>query len=104
MEQQGDEILDVLLGERARVAKARHLRAGVVRLGVVDLAVDILLHLRTVTTLFAEAEQARPDGPVRGLLRRDLVAVVAAAAGLSGLVAPHAAAARSEEHTSELQS
>src|SRR5690606_4485432 len=92
-EEQRDEVLDLLLGERAGVAEARHLRAGVVRLGVVDLAVDVALHVRPVAALLAEAEQARADGAVRALLRGELVAVVAAAAAGARLVAPHAAAA-----------
>ena len=46
-------------GERARVAEARHLRAQVVGLGVVDLAVDVALHLGAVAAHLAEAQQAR---------------------------------------------
>src|SRR6185503_11670092 len=94
VEQQRGQVPDLLLGERARVAEARHLRAGVVGLRVPDLAVHVALGLRRVAARLAEAREARADGAVRLFLRRDLVAVVAAAARLAGLVAPgHAAAA-----------
>src|SRR5436190_17592599 len=45
VEQQADEVLDLLRRQRAGGAKARHLRAEVVSLGVIDLAVGIALDL-----------------------------------------------------------
>src|SRR5207249_8228231 len=41
VEKQRDEVLDLLLGQRAGKPEPRHLRAEVVRLGVIDLAVDV---------------------------------------------------------------
>src|SRR2546428_3387749 len=94
IEKQSDEILDLLLGEGARVSEPRHLRAQVVRLGVVDLAVDVFLDLRAAAAHFAEIAQARADGAERRFLRRELMAVVAAAVvGAGRLVAPSEAAA-----------
>src|SRR3954469_1687577 len=94
VEQQRDQVLDLLLGERAGEAEARHLRARAVRLGVIDLAVDVALHVVARAALLAKAEQARADGAVGKLGGREAVAVVAAAAGgLARLVGPlHAAA------------
>src|SRR4051812_20816965 len=94
VEEQRDQVLDLLLGERAGEAQARHLRARAIRLGVVDLAVDVALHVLAGAALLAEAEQARSDGAVGELRGREPVAVVAAAAGrLARLVGPlHAAA------------
>jgi hypothetical protein len=75
------------------VAEARHLRAGVVGLRVVDLAVDVPLHFLRVAAQLAEAEQARSQRAEGRLGRRELVAVVAAAAGgRARAVAPHEAA------------
>src|SRR3989441_7909072 len=94
VEQQSDEILDLLLRERAGIAQARHLRAEVVRLRVIDLAVDVLLYFGTIAADRAEAVQARSDRAERRFLGRELVAVVAAAvAGRARLVAPGEAAA-----------
>src|SRR5438477_269482 len=89
VEQKRHEILDLLRRQRSRGAEARHLRAQVVRLGVIDLAVDVALHFGARAANLAEATQARADRAVRELARRELVAVVAAAArGLARLVVP----------------
>src|SRR6185503_5509189 len=95
IEQQADQVLDLLGSEGAGVAEARHVRAQVVRLGVIDLAVHVALHFRAVAALRAEAEQAWADRAVRRFLGRELVAVIAAAAvRRPGRVGPlHAAAA-----------
>src|SRR4029077_4810247 len=51
--------------------------------------VHVFLDLRAVAAYGTEAVQARPDGAERGLLGRELVAVVAAAAeGGARLVGP----------------
>src|ERR687884_1492473 len=93
VEQQRDQVLDLLRRERAGRPEARHLRADVVRLGVVDFPVHVALHLGARATRLAESAQARADGAVRELLGRELVTVVAAAAGgIAGLVVPGEAA------------
>src|SRR5579859_5405007 len=56
VEQQADEVLDLLRRQRAR-AEARHLRAEVVCLGVIDLAVDVALGVGVGAALFSEAAQ-----------------------------------------------
>src|SRR5579863_783790 len=81
IEQQRHQVLDLLLREGSGVTQPRHLRAQVVGLGVVDLAVGVFLDLGAVAAQFAEAKQAGTDGAVGRFLRRQLVAVVAAAAG-----------------------
>src|SRR5215470_1952614 len=88
IEEQRDQVLDLLLGGRRVITEARHLRAQVVGLGVVDLAVDVPLHLGTVAAQLAELVEARADRAEGGLPGPDLVAVVAAAAGDAGGVAP----------------
>src|SRR5216684_8229352 len=94
VEKQRDEILDLLLGQRAGKPEPRHLRAEVIRLGVIDLAVDVTLDLLAVAAQLAELPQARAEGAEGRLLRRKLVAVVAAAAGcVARLVGPLQAAA-----------
>src|SRR5207244_9741714 len=103
IEQQPDQILDLLGRERAGEPEPRHLRAEVVGLRVVDLAVDVALHLGARAARFSETAQARPDRAVRKLLRRELVAVVAAAAaGLAGLVGPGQAAPALRERLAAL--
>src|SRR5260221_5835819 len=64
IEQQPDQVLDLLLGERAGISQARHLRAGAVGLGVVDLAVGVLLDLGPAAAQLAEAQQAWADRAV----------------------------------------
>src|SRR5690606_13181305 len=78
--QVGDQVLDLLLGQRPRGAEARHRRARREGLRVVDPLVGVLLRLGGVTAHLAEVAQARAERAERGLLRRQLVAVVAAAA------------------------
>src|ERR1035437_5490922 len=58
VEQQRDEVLDLLFGERARMAEAGHVRTQVECLGVVDLAVHVFLNLRAVAAGLAELAQA----------------------------------------------
>src|SRR5204862_7715277 len=61
---------------------------------VVDAAEGIALDVRAVAAQLAEAAQARAERAVRCLLRRELVAVVAAAAASgAGRVGPLQAAA-----------
>src|ERR1700674_5770295 len=79
--QQRDDILDLLLGEDAHVAEARHVRASGERLGVVDLSVNVLLHLGRVAAGLAEVIEWRSDGAERELRFRELVAGVAIGAG-----------------------
>src|SRR4051794_15647257 len=52
--QQRDDVLDLLLGEDALVAEARHVRAGRERLRVVDLAVRVLACVVGVSAQLAE--------------------------------------------------
>src|SRR3954463_603556 len=93
IEKQADQVLDLLFGQRARIAHPRHLRAGVIGLGVIDLAVGVFLRVGAVAAGLAEAAQARTDRSVGKLLGRELMAVVAAAArGIAGLVGPLLAA------------
>src|SRR4051812_26992224 len=94
IEQKRHEVLDLLRSKGAGGTESRHLAARGERLGVVDLRVHVSLHLRTVAALLSESAQAGPDGPERQLVRRQFVAVVAAAARVPGLVVPgHALAA-----------
>src|SRR5262249_13179019 len=75
------------------MTEPRHLRAGVIGLGVVDPAVGVALHVGTVAPRLAEAAPAGAARAEGRLLRRELVAVVAAAAGrISRLVGPLQAA------------
>src|ERR1039458_3134618 len=80
VEQQRNEVLDLLFGERSRMAEAGHVRTQVECLGVVDFAVHVLLHLRAVAASLAELAEAVPDVAEGSLVRPDLVAVVATAA------------------------
>src|SRR5260221_13084561 len=79
--QQGDDVLDLLLGEDAVVPEARHVRARRERVRVVDLAVRVLLQVRREAADLAEVVEARTDGAVGELGPRELVARVAVAAG-----------------------
>src|SRR5260221_128359 len=84
VEQEGHEVRDLLLGQDAVVAEARHVGAGRERLGIVDLAIGVLLDRLARATLLAELVEARTDGAERQLLLRELVAVVAASARRPG--------------------
>src|SRR5258708_14079393 len=71
---------DLLFRQHAVVPEARHVGAGRKRLGVVDLAVGVLLDRFARAAQLAEPVEARADGAEGKLLRRELVAVVAAPA------------------------
>src|SRR5438270_5081800 len=78
--QQGHDILDLLLGEDALVAEARHVRARGERLRVVDLAVRVTARLVGVAAQLAELIERRADGAVRELLAREPVTRIAVGA------------------------
>src|SRR2546429_597742 len=86
VEQQRHQVRDLLFGQHAVVPEARHVGAGRERLGIVDLAVGVLLDRLARAAQLAELVEARADGAERQLLLRDLMAVVAAAAGRTGRV------------------
>src|SRR6185503_3949135 len=81
--QQRGDVLDLLLGQDAVMAEARHRRAGGERLRVEDLAVGIALGLGAVAAKLAEPVKARPYRAVGELLRRELMAGVAIASDRS---------------------
>src|SRR5689334_16479362 len=77
IEQQADQVPDLLGGQRAGIAEARHRRAQVEGLGIEDFAVDVALRLRAVAAKLAEIAQAGADRAVGGFARCELVTVVA---------------------------
>ena len=77
VEQQRGHMLDLLFGEDAVVAEARHAGAGGVGLRVVDLAVGVFLDRLRGAAQLAVADQRRADGAEGDFLRADLVAGVA---------------------------
>src|SRR5258706_2298348 len=80
IQQQRRHVLDLLFGEDAVMPEARHVRAGGVGLGVIDLAEGVLLDRGAVAAQLAVVVQAGADIAVGELLRRQLVAGVAVAA------------------------
>src|SRR5678815_4323080 len=81
IDEQRDDVADLLLGQDAMVAEARHVRARGVRVGVVDLAPCVLARLVAESAQFSEAIERRPDRSVRQLLRRQLMTGRAVGAG-----------------------
>ena len=71
---------DLLLGQDAVVAEARHVRAGAVGLRVPHLAPGVAAHVVGVAADLAEVVERRADGAEADLLLRELVAGVAVGA------------------------
>src|SRR2546426_11130481 len=77
IEQERGDVLDLLLGENTLVAESRHVRARRERLGVVDLAEGIALHVNAIAAQLPVLIEARSDRTERDLAFRQLVAGVA---------------------------
>src|SRR5947199_647164 len=69
---QRDDVANLLLGQNAVVAEARHQAARGERFGIVDLAPDIPARLVGESAKLAEAIKRGPDCSVRQLIRREL--------------------------------
>src|SRR5437773_424395 len=87
IEEERGDVLDLLLGEYALVAEARHVGARRERLGVVDLAERIALHVNAIAAELSVLIEGWSDRPKRELGFRQLVAGVAIGAdGAFGII------------------
>src|SRR5260370_3636725 len=74
IEQERGDVLDLLLGENALVAESRHVRARRERLGGVDLADGIALHVNAIAAQLPVLIEARSEPTERELALAQLVA------------------------------